>query len=228
MKPTYQVRVWQEDGWWLARVIAASDGADPAPLNALTQARGVAKIESMGRDLIATILDASEDAYDVEFEYQLSGESGELVCQAKGARAWLDAAQDLWQERSAAAVKALTAEGYSLRETATLLGLSHQRVDQILGHHFDRKPSNLVVFCEGHSDAALLRRALPTVTGREPGPLIVAVGGLSSFWLISASYRMDTEVASKLRALLREAATVADEHTSVGELEDHSSAHRRK
>src|ERR1700733_12691666 len=58
VKPRYEVRIWPEDGWWLARVMAAGDGADPSPLNALTQARSVAKIESMGRDLIATVLDA--------------------------------------------------------------------------------------------------------------------------------------------------------------------------
>jgi hypothetical protein len=107
VKPTYEVRIWPEDGWWLARVMAASDGADPSPLNALTQARSVAKIEAMGRDLIATVLDAEEDAFAVSFEYQLPGASRESVAQAKSARAWLEAAQDLWQDRSAAAARAL-------------------------------------------------------------------------------------------------------------------------
>jgi hypothetical protein len=68
VKPTYQLRAWREDDWWLARVVAAGDGADRAPLNALTQARSLARIESMGRDLIATVLDASEETFDVEFE----------------------------------------------------------------------------------------------------------------------------------------------------------------
>ena len=60
MTTTYQVSAWQEEGWWLARVVAASDGADATPLNALTQARSLAKIDPMARDLIATILDADE------------------------------------------------------------------------------------------------------------------------------------------------------------------------
>src|ERR1700688_2934225 len=128
MKPTYRVRVWQEDDWWLARVVAASDGTDSAPLNAITQARSLARIESMSRDLIATILDADEGTFDIEIEYVLPDDAGDLVCQAKGAREWLDAAQDLWQERSTVAARALAEKGYSLRETATLLGLSHQRV----------------------------------------------------------------------------------------------------
>jgi hypothetical protein len=146
VKPTYQVRIWQEDDWWLARVVAASEGADHGPLNALTQARSLARIESMSRDLIATILDTDESDSDVELEFMLPGDIGELIGQAKGARAWLDAAQDLWHERSSAAARALTAAGYSLREAAILLGLSHQRVDQLLGSHPDHDPGNVLVF----------------------------------------------------------------------------------
>lgn len=130
--PAYQMKAWQEEGWWLARVTGASDGADPAPLNALTQARSLGRIEAMGRDLIATVLDADETSFDVEMEYVLPGDAGALVCQARGARAWLEAAQELWHERSAVAARALAGRGYSLREAAALLGLSYQRVDQLL------------------------------------------------------------------------------------------------
>lgn len=132
MLATYRVRVWRADDWWLARVVTASDGADAAPVNAVTQARSLAKIEPMGRDLVATILDDNADAFGVDFDYVLPGGIGELVDLARDARGRMNAAQELWQERAARAVRALAAEGYSLRETATLLSLSHQRVDQIL------------------------------------------------------------------------------------------------
>jgi DnaJ-domain-containing protein 1 len=208
MKPTYQVRIWHEDGWWLARVMAASEGADASPLNALTQARSLARIESMGRDLIATILDAGEDTFDVEFDYLLPGDSGDLVCQAKGARAWLEAAQDLWQQRSAAAARALAGEGYSLRETAALLGLSHQRVDQILGSHADRRHSSTVVICEGPSEAEWLRQAAPW-------PVILVVGGGSAgSWVISRGDELDIEVANRFRVLLHDARAAIDENRS--------------
>jgi hypothetical protein len=145
VKPTYEVKVWQEDDWWLARVVGASEGADPSPLNALTQARALPKIESMARDLVATILDAKESSFDVTLDYVLTDDVNNLLCQARGARAWLDAAQELWQDRSAMAAKALANQGYSLRETATLLGLSHQRVDQLLGGT-ERESSNIWAF----------------------------------------------------------------------------------
>jgi hypothetical protein len=215
VKPTYQVRVWHEDGWWLARVMAANDGADASPLNALTQARNLARIESMGRDLISTILDADGEAFDVQFEYSLPGESGELVCQAKGARAWLEAAQDLWQERSATAARALADAGYSLRETAALLGLSHQRVDQILGSHPDRKQSKLVVYCEGSSDAAWLRQDFAAVA-------VVAAGGTGT-WLISWGDSWDVRVRNRVRKLLHEAASPPDTNCHRAKLEESAS-----
>jgi hypothetical protein len=43
----YRVKAWKDDGWWLARVTGASDGADLSPVNALTQARSLAKTEEM-------------------------------------------------------------------------------------------------------------------------------------------------------------------------------------
>jgi hypothetical protein len=213
VKPSYQVRIWHEDGWWLARVMAASDDADTSALNALTQARSLAKIESMARDLIATILDADEDSFDVKFEYLLPGESGDLVCQAKGARAWLDAAQALWQERSATAARALAEEGYSLRETATLLGLSHQRVDQILGSHSERRQSDFFVFCEGPSDAAWLRHVMPAASRDDFAPVFVVVGGRSvGSWVISHGHGhgQGEKLRNQFKAFLREAASPTD------------------
>jgi hypothetical protein len=139
MKPTYQVKVWPDHDWWLARVVDASDDSDRAPLNALTQARSLAKVDPMARDLIATILDEDEEAFDVDCAYELPDDVNELVCQARGARVWADAAHEMWQEQSTMAAKALTGKGYSLRETATLLGLSHQRVDQLVGSPPERE-----------------------------------------------------------------------------------------
>jgi hypothetical protein len=157
MKPTYQVKVWPDDDWWLARVVGASDGADGTPLNALTQARSLAKLDPMARDLIATILDADEDTFDIEVIYELPEDVNEMVCQARGAREWADAAQELWQERSTVAAKALAEKGYSLRETATLLGLSHQRVDQLLERRAESDLSQASVWmieCKSYANLA--------------------------------------------------------------------------
>jgi transcriptional regulator with XRE-family HTH domain len=209
MKWTYQIRVWQEDDWWLARVVAASEDADRAPLNAVTQARSLAKIESMARDLIATILDADEANFDIELEYELPSDIGELVCQAKGARAWLDAAQDLWQERSTVAARALTERGYSLREAATLLGLSHQRIDQLLGGHADHEQSKVLIFqCKSNANA---RSWLPSGTAdtHDVDALLVVRRNLAahSDWAASCfGEDMDAQFSDCVRTLVSQVA----------------------
>jgi hypothetical protein len=137
MKPTYEVRAWREQGWWLARVVAVSNGADKTPLNALTHARTLTKIEQAARDLVATILDTDERAFDIELEYILPHELETLVFEAIGARTWLDAARHLWQERSTLAVHALTGHGFSLPESAQLLGLSDHGLGELLATDAD-------------------------------------------------------------------------------------------
>src|SRR5574342_1050613 len=101
MKPTYEVRAWRERGWWLARVVGTSEGADATPLGAVAHAKTLTKIEQTTRDLVATILDADEQTFDIDLEYVLPPDLETVVCEAIGARTWLDAAQHLWQEQSA-------------------------------------------------------------------------------------------------------------------------------
>jgi hypothetical protein len=132
MKPTYDVRAWREHGWWLARVVAASAGASDSPVNSVAHARSLVTIEQAARDLVATILDVDEDEFDVELEYVLPDEIETLVFEAIGARTWLDAAQQLWEQHSVAAIESLLGQGFSARETAKLLGLPDDGLDQLL------------------------------------------------------------------------------------------------
>lgn len=199
MAPTYELRVWHEGEWWLARVIAASDGADPSPLNALTQARSLAKIGQMGRDLVATILDADDDAFDVEIDYALPGETGDLVSHAKSTRVWLDAAQQLWQEGATVAARTLAGQGYSLRDIAVLLGLSHQRVDQLLdGHADDEQTFSVVVHRPGHANSGSDQAEL--MNSRDIDALLVIRG-------LGTHDPETTFSGSELEARLREQAT---------------------
>lgn len=65
-KPKYFIEVRQEDEWWIAEVVGVAGGSDTSPLTHLTQAESRDTIEDMARDLIATILDAGEDTFDIE------------------------------------------------------------------------------------------------------------------------------------------------------------------
>ena len=129
MKPSYEIRAWREDDWWLARVVAASDGADVAPLDGVAHAKTLTRIEQAVRDMVATILDVPDESFDLEVEYVLPPELDAVVCEAIGARTWMDAATELWYERSALAVHALRCNGFTRREAAALLGLPEPRTE---------------------------------------------------------------------------------------------------
>jgi hypothetical protein len=128
-KPTYEVRAWHEGGWWIARVVGAGDGANAAPINAVGHARTLDTVEQAARDVVARILAVTHNAFDIELEYVLPPALDTVVCEAIGARTWLEAARDLWRERSTVAIRTLAAEGFTVRETATLLGLNELGAD---------------------------------------------------------------------------------------------------
>jgi hypothetical protein len=128
-RPSYEVRAWREYGWWTARVVGAGDGADPAPVHAVGHARTLDTIDRVARDVVATILGVTPDTFDIELEYVLPPGLDAVVCEAIGALTWLEAARDLWRERSTVAIRTLAAEGLTVRETATLLGLNELGAD---------------------------------------------------------------------------------------------------
>jgi hypothetical protein len=170
-----------------------------SPLNALTQARSLAKIGPMGSDLIATILDADHETFEVDIDYALPGETGDLVGHAKSARVWLDSAQLLWQERATVAARTLAGQGYSLRDIAVLLGLSHQRVDQLLdGHADDEQTRTVVVHRPGQANSGK-NRAEPTYSRDMEALLVIRRLGPHD--------PEPTFPGSELETLLREQAT---------------------
>jgi transcriptional regulator with XRE-family HTH domain len=212
MTPVYRLRVWREDGWWLAQVLNASSGADASPVNAITQARSLARIEPMARDLIATILDADEAEFEVAYDYVLPTDLDELVCDAKGAKTWLEAAQDLWQERSTAAARALTGRGYSLREVGALLGLSHQRIDQLLAGASAPDGGRFLIFAASSKVADQGERQLETEQVDNVDALLVlrrSVVGESASPQPSPGKSMEDRFRERLRRTIEQIAVEA-------------------
>ena len=118
-----------ESGWWIAEV------------------RGVAGVNSDGR----TVADAryrvrealalaigvhAAEAADLVDDVKLPSEARKVVARATAARAKLEAIQDEAQESTATAVRELRKRlGLSMRDIADLLGISHQRVQQLSRAH---------------------------------------------------------------------------------------------
>jgi hypothetical protein len=134
MKPTYEVRAWREQNWWLARILEANDSADRTPIGAMAHTRTLTTVEQTVRDVIATILDVDERAFDIELEYLLPNDLEPIVFEAISAQIWFEAAQDLWRETSTVAARTLASQGFTHRDMGKLLGLEEHRIAAILRH----------------------------------------------------------------------------------------------
>jgi hypothetical protein len=132
MRPTYDVRAWRELSWWQARVVDANDGADPAPIGEIAHTRALTTVEQTVRDLIATILDVDDRAFDVDIEYLLPHDLEVFVFEAISAQIWFEAARDLCRDASTVAARALAAQGFSHRDMGKLLGLEEDSVAALL------------------------------------------------------------------------------------------------
>ena len=114
-----------EAGWWIAEV------------------RGVAGVNSDGRTvadarrrvreaLALAVGDAAAEAAELADEVKLPAAARKVIARATAARSKLDAVQAEAQESTATAVRELRKRlGLSVRDIADLLGISHQRVQQL-------------------------------------------------------------------------------------------------
>ncbi len=114
-----------ESGWWVAQA-----REQPA---AITQGRTVGQARERIRDALALFVgEAEAKRAELVDEVRLPGDLRKAVARATATRTKLEALQAEAQETTAAAVRDLrTRLGLSARDIAQLLGISHQRVQQL-------------------------------------------------------------------------------------------------
>ncbi|WP_446223521.1 type II toxin-antitoxin system HicB family antitoxin [Nocardia sp. IBHARD005] len=97
-----------------------------------TQARNLREVESMARDLVATMLEANPNSFEVEVEVELP----EAVrAEWEESKRLLTKVDEIKASAAAAAQRAarrLADEGLTLREIGQVLGVSFQRAGQLL------------------------------------------------------------------------------------------------
>ena len=120
---TYFVIATHEERFWLLSV---------PELDVVTQARTLDRAEATVRDLIAVWLDVPADSFAVEVEPRLDDEWTKLLRETKDARATADKASARASELLRTSVTTLHDAGLSAREVGSLLGISYQRVQQLL------------------------------------------------------------------------------------------------
>jgi predicted RNase H-like HicB family nuclease/DNA-binding XRE family transcriptional regulator len=114
-----------EAGWWIAEVQGV------AGVN--SDGRTVADARRRVREALALAVgDQAAEAAEFVDDVKLPSEARKVVARAAAARSKLDTVQVEAQETTATAVRELRKRlGLSVRDIAELLGISHQRVQQL-------------------------------------------------------------------------------------------------
>jgi hypothetical protein len=115
----------QRDGnWWFVEVNGLRGG--------FTQAKRLDQVEPMAREVISLLLKVPEDSFDVEVTPILPAGASLSVANALRFRANSVAIQEKASLGLNLAATRLAALGLPIRDIGTILGVSHQRISQLL------------------------------------------------------------------------------------------------
>lgn len=118
----YQATATREGRWWVVDV----------PGVGVTQGRTTREAERMAADLVSVMLEVPAEEVAVEVEFRLGGELADEVRGAKQAQHEAAEAQRRAAERSRGALRRVLAAGLSKQDAARVLGISAQRVSQLV------------------------------------------------------------------------------------------------
>jgi hypothetical protein len=119
---TYGGRAWREGRFWVIEVGGVG----------VTQARRLSQVEEMARDLITIMQQVPVEEVQVEIKVELSANVEAEVEEAKRLRTEATRLQETATQATRAAAAHLRETGLSINDVGTLLGISHQRVHQLL------------------------------------------------------------------------------------------------
>ncbi len=120
---TYRATVTREDGWWMVSV---------PELELLTQAISWGEVEAMARGVIAAALDVETSDVRVDLEADPGSEARHLIESARDKASRADTLRDESLADNQAAARSLHAAGWSYRNIGKMMGLSHQRAEQLV------------------------------------------------------------------------------------------------
>jgi hypothetical protein len=123
-RPTYKVRAYRSGKWWALE----TEGVP----RAVSQARRLDHADEMIRDALSAVLDVPEDSFDVTIEPDLEDVNADIERLAE-----LRHRQELLANEARKAQHEVVAQlvndvGLPYRDVGTIVGLSYQRVAQIL------------------------------------------------------------------------------------------------
>jgi ribosomal protein L14E/L6E/L27E len=130
MGEVYVARCVRSGNWWGVEII---DDQGVHVKGGYTQARRLDQVDAMVREVISLLLDVPEDSFDVKLAPQLSADVQREVEDARARRQQAEQAQqEAINAASRAAADLVKREHLTIRDAGLILGLSHQRIDQLL------------------------------------------------------------------------------------------------
>jgi hypothetical protein len=125
---SYKASVYRSGEWW---AIEITDGL-PDNMLGVTQAKRLDKTEQAARDVIADLLEVDVDTVEVDMSIDVPVDIEAAIRRLKTATDEAIAAMAAEVAARRAAAKAAIDEGLTMREAGVLLGVSHQRVKQLV------------------------------------------------------------------------------------------------
>ena len=124
VRPRYTA-VAERDGAWWAITVPEVDGV-------FSQARRLDRVESMAREAISLMLEIPPESFDVDVVENHDPPTQEVIDDIIAAREAVAAMKRETGTRTRDAVLALHESGYPQRDIGRMVGISHQRVAQLL------------------------------------------------------------------------------------------------
>ena len=127
-KRKFYTALANREGKWWAISVKGLPGA-------LSQVRRLDQAEAMAREVIALVLDVPEDGFDVVVTPVLNEEHRDALAELDRAKEQYAQSMAALAERQREATLLLVREaGLTVRDAATVLGVSFQRVSQLTSH----------------------------------------------------------------------------------------------
>ena len=135
MNATYEVVATRSRDWWTLEV---ASGLPPSMLG-VSQARRLTEVPTVARNLIGDLLEIDPATIDVTLLVQLPSQLQEWVELYRDAEVVESVARSEAALARSRAAAALLGARLTMRETAVVLGVSHQRIKQLA----DRAPDTV-------------------------------------------------------------------------------------
>ena len=122
-RPLYLVHVERDGDWWGIEV--------PEVDGAFSQARRLDQVEAMAREVVALLLDVSQDSFDLELDVNLPEDWAHSAAQVAELRASAEQAEQALSHGLRNVAARLVGAGLPVRDVGRILGVSAQRVSQL-------------------------------------------------------------------------------------------------